>query len=191
MPLSTEEKEALVTTIRESFDKAVATVFLDYRGVDVETITELRARFRAAGIEYKVVKNNLVRKALAGTTLEGNEALESALKGMTGIAWSFEDPSTAAKVIRDFRKDKKDVLQKKNEPEKLLPKCAVLDGNVMAGNQVETALASMPGKDEIRAQLLATLMAPAQNLVAQLAAPGQNLALVLDAFKRKQEGEAA
>jgi large subunit ribosomal protein L10 len=191
MPLTTEEKKAQVEELRASFDKAIATVFLDYRGVDVETITELRTKFRAAGIEYRVVKNNLIRKALEGTELAENEQLGAMLKGMTGVAWSYEDPSTAAKIIKDFRKDKKDVLAKKNEPEKLVPKGAVLSGEVMDGKAVETMLASLPGKDEIRAQLLATLMAPAQNLVAQLAAPGQNLAYVFDAIKRKQEEEGA
>lgn len=187
MPLTLEEKQAQVTEIRDSFEKAISTVFLDFRGVDVETITELRVQFRAAGIEYKVIKNNLIRKALVGTELEGNDELSQHLKGMTGVAWSYEDPSTAAKVLKKFRSDHKETLAKKDEPEKLVPKCAVLDGNVMDGKAVETTLASMPGKDEIRAQLLATLMAPAQNLVAQLAAPAQNLAYVLDAIKRKQE----
>jgi len=189
MPLSPSEKEALAVEIRESFEKAVATVFVDYRGVDVETITELRVKFRAAGIEYRVVKNNLIKKALVGTDLEGNEALEAHLKGMTGVAWSYEDPSTAAKILRDFRKDKKDVLAKKNEPEKLVPKCALLGGELMEGSKVETQLASLPGKDEIRAQLLATLMAPAQNLVAQLNAPASRMALVIEAIRRKQEEE--
>lgn len=188
MPLNPAEKKAQVQSIRESFEKAVSTVFLDFRGVDVATISELRVAFRKAGIEYRVIKNNLIRKALEGTPLEGNAELDKSLAGMTGVAWSFEDPSQAAKVIRDFRKDKKDILAKKDEPEKLLPKAALLDSNVLDGAQVETTLASMLGKDEIRAQLLATLLAPAQNLVAQLAAPGQNLAYVLDAIKRKQEG---
>ena len=185
--MTQSDKEAQAIQVRESFEKAISTVFVDFRGVDVETITELRTRFRKAGIEYKVVKNNLVRKALEGTDLEGNDALQSHLKGMTGIAWSFEDPSTAAKILRDFRKDKKELLQKKDQPEKLLPKCALLDGKVMDGPQVETALASMPGKDEIRAQLLAQLLAPAQSLVRQLAAPAQNLAYLFDAYRRKQE----
>ena len=98
MPLTTEEKKAQVEELRASFDKAIATVFLDYRGVDVETITELRTKFRAAGIEYRVVKNNLIRKALEGTELAENEQLGAMLKGMTGVAWSYEDPSTAAKI---------------------------------------------------------------------------------------------
>ena len=92
MPMTQTEKEAQAVQVRESFEKAISTVLLDFRGVDVETITELRSRFRAAGIEYKVVKNNLVKKALEGTDLEGNEELAGHLKGMTGIAWSFEDP---------------------------------------------------------------------------------------------------
>lgn len=190
MPMNQQEKEAQVASLRESFDKAVSTILLDYRGVTVELITELRSQFREAGVEYKVVKNNLVKKALAGTDLENDGAFTDNLKGMTGIVWSYEDPSSAAKVIKKFREDQKAVLKKKDEPEKLVPKCAVLDGVVMKGTEVETALASMPGKNEVRAQLLATLMAPAQNLVAQLAAPGQRLALVLDAQKRKLEGAA-
>jgi len=187
MPMTPTEKEAQALEVREAFEKAISTVLIDFRGVDVETITELRSRFRAAGIEYRVVKNNLVRKALEGTDLESNDDLQAHLKGMTGIAWSYEDPSTAAKVIRDFRKDKKEILEKKDEPPKLVPKCALLDGNVMDGKAVETQLASMPGKDEIRAMLLAQLLAPAQSLVRQLAAPAQNLAYLFDAYKRKQE----
>jgi large subunit ribosomal protein L10 len=186
MPMTPTQKEAQATEVRESFAKAISAVLLDFRGVDVETITELRARFRAAGIEYRVVKNNLVRKALEGTDLETNDDLQAHLKGMTGIAWSYEDPSTAAKVIRDFRKDKKDILEKKDQPPRLIPKCALLDGNVMDGKAVETTLASMPGKDEIRAQLLAQLMAPAQSLVRQLQAPAQNLAYLFDAYQREK-----
>ncbi len=189
MPMNQEEKQAQIDSIRDRFQNAVSTVLLDYRGVDVETITELRTRFRKIGVEYKVVKNNLVRKAIAGTDLEGDDSFEKHLTGMTGIAWSFEDPSQAAKVIKKFREEKKEILVKKDQPEKLLPKCALIDGVVMAGDRVETALASMPGKDEIRAQLLATMMAPAQNLVAQLAAPSARMALVLEAYRRQQQGE--
>lgn len=187
MPLNATEKAAVVATLKENFDKAVATILVNYSGVTVEHITELRSQFRAAGIEYRVVKNNLVKKAIAGTDLENAEDFTSQLTGMTGIAWSYEDPSGAAKILKSFRESNKDTLKKKDEPEKLIAKCAVLDGQILEGKQVETTLASMPGKDEVRAMLLATLMAPAQSLVAQLAAPAQNLAFVLDARKRDQE----
>lgn len=185
MPLTREAKQQQVDELREKFEKAVSTVLVDYRGVDVETITELRERFRKAGIEYKVVKNNLVRKALADS--EVGKVLDGHLTGMTGLAWSYEDPSSAAKIIRDFRKDKAEVLKKKDQPEKLVPKCAVIATEFIEGENVETQLASLPGKDEIRAMLLAQLMAPMQQLVMQLNAPAQRMALVVEAWRRKQE----
>jgi large subunit ribosomal protein L10 len=181
MPLNRAQKDQQISTVRERFAKATAAVFLDFRGVDVETITDLRARFRAAGVDYAVVKNNLVKKALADTKLADNAALAPHLKGPTGIAFSYEDPSLAAKLIKAFRKEGED-------KEKLTIKCGVLDTEVFDGARVESELATLPGKDELRSMLLATLLAPMQNLVAQLAAPGQNLAFALDARRRQQEG---
>ena len=152
-------------------------------------ITDLRSRFREAGVEYKVIKNNVVAKALEGSDLGGNEDFMSSLVGPTAIAWSYEDPSAAAKIIKKFRKEHADDLTPKNQPEKLLVKCGLLDGEVLDAKRVEKELATLPGKDEVRAMLLAQLMAPMQNLVAQIAAPGQNLAYALDAFQRKESGE--
>jgi large subunit ribosomal protein L10 len=179
MSVSTAKQEE-VTTIRERFEKATTAVFLDFRGVNVEQLTNLRSEFRKAGVEYKVVKNTLVKIALKGTAFESAD-LNAQLKGQTGIAWSFEDPSAAAKVIKTFRSTN-DANQKLNI------KCGVVDAKVMPGSQVESVLATMPGKDELRAMLLATLQAPAQSLVRLLQAPGQNLAYLLDAHRRKQEG---
>ena len=189
MSLTRQEKAAQALSVRESFDNASATVLVDFRGVNVELITNLRARFRDAGVEYKVVKNNVVRKALEGSDLATNEEFNANLAGPTAVAWSFEDPSAAAKVIKNFRKEFSDVLQPKDGNEKLLVKCGVLEGQVLDAKRVENELATLPGKDEIRASLLAQLMAPMQNLVAQINAPGQNLALVLDAKRRQEAGE--
>lgn len=175
-------KEAEVAKIKESFENAIAAVLVDFRGTTVETITELRARFRAKGVEYRVVKNNLVKKALEGTPLAENDEFLKALAGPTAIAWSFEDPSTAAKVIKDFRKEG-------DAHEKLTVKCGVLENEVFVGERVEKELATLPGKDEIRAMLLAQLLAPAQSLVRQLSAPAQNFAYVLDALVREKGGE--
>ena len=175
------EKAAEVEQIREAWTKSTAAVLLDFKGIDVATVTELRKRFRAGGVQYLVVKNSLVKKALAGTPLEGSKALAKHLKGQTGIAWSFEDPSAAAKIIKAFRKE--------NEAnEKLQVKCGVLESTIMEGARVETDLATMPGKNELRAMLLATLLAPAQSLVRQINAVGQNLVYALDA-RQRQLGE--
>jgi large subunit ribosomal protein L10 len=189
MSLTREEKTAQAAAVRESFDNATATVLVDFRGVNVEMITDLRARFRDAGVEYRVVKNTVVRKALEGSELADNAEFAEHLAGPTAIAWSFEDPSAAAKVIKNFRKEFTDVLQSKDGDAKLLVKCGLLEGQVLDAKRVEKELATLPGKDEIRASLLAQLMAPMQNLVGQLNAPAQNLALVLDAYRRKEAGE--
>ena len=173
-------KAAEVEVIRERFEKATSCVFVDFRGIDVEKITDLRARFRARGVEYKVVKNTLVRKALENSELAPAELLDQ-LKGPTAVVWSYEEPSAGAKVIKEFRKEDE-------EHEKLTVKCALFDQRVMEGGRVEEDLAGLPGKDEIRAMLLAQLLAPAQNLVRQLQAPAQNLSYVFDAYRRQSEG---
>lgn len=176
------EKVEEVARIKESFDKAISTVLIDFRGLSVEQVTELRARFREKSIEYRVVKNTLVSKALVDSDLGNNDAFKTSLKGPTGIAWSYEDPSTAAKIIKEFRKE-----DPKNE-EFLQVKCGYMEGQYFDGAAVENQLAALPGKDEVRAMLLAQLMAPAQSLVRQLSAPAQNLAYVLDA-KTREGGE--
>ena len=134
---------------------------------------------RKAGVDYKVVKNTLVKIALKGTPLA--DALKGQLKGQTGIAFSFEEPSAGAKVVKEFRKVEANAA-------KLQVKCGVLENAVMAGARVETELASLPGKNEVRAMLLAQLMAPMQKLVMQLNAPAQNAIFALDARKRQLEG---
>lgn len=97
---------------------------------------------------------------------------------MTGVAWSFEEPSAAARVLRDFRK----------ENEKLKIKGGVLEGQVLSPKAVEDQLATLPNKDEARAMLLATFMAPAQTFVRLLTVPAQSMAGVLAAKQRKEEG---
>lgn len=181
MSLSKDQKVVQSGEIKDRFSRAVSTVLLDFTGVSVGTVTELRARFRAAGVEYKVVKNNVVLKALEGSPLADNAAFTGQLKGQTGIAWSYEDPSAAAKIIKAFRKEG-------DAYGKVVVKCGVVESQVFAGPKAEEALASIPGKDEIRGQLLAQLLAPSQSLVRLLNAPGSQLALVLDAHRRKQEG---
>jgi large subunit ribosomal protein L10 len=127
-------------------------------------------------VEYKVVKNTLVKKALAEHSWV--ERLTPALRGMTGVAWSYEEPSAAARIVKDFVK----------ENEKLKVKAGLLEGIVLDAKAVESQLASLPSKDEARAQLLATMLAPAQNFVRLLNAPGQQMVLLLNAKQRKDGG---
>ena len=169
-----QTKEVAIGEIKGRFDRMTAAVFLDFKGMIVASVTKLRAEFRKAGVDYKVVKNTLVRQALKDAPYKGK--LDGALVGMTGIAWSYEDPSAAAKVVKAFRKDA--------SGEKLKVKAGLLDGQVLDGKTVEEQLATMPGKDELRATLLATMQAPLQQFVALLQAPAQNLVYVLAAKER-------
>jgi len=171
-----ELKSKQIEEVKDRFARCTAAVVMDFRGISVEKVTELRSKFRDAGVEYRVVKNNLVKKAVSGSGFD-SQLLEH-LKGPTGIAWSFEDPSIAAKIVRDFRKEGEN-------GEKLQVKCGVLGQQFLTGSQVESELASLPSKDEMRAMLLATLMAPAQHLVRQIQAPAQNFAYLLDARQRQ------
>jgi large subunit ribosomal protein L10 len=177
-----EEKAKAVAEVKKDLGAATSVVLLGFKGMDVVTVTELRARFRKAGVKYSVVKNTLFEQALKGTPLESNAALKKALAGETAVAFSFEDPSAAAKVVRDFRKE-----GEKNE--KLKVKAGLLETTLVPADQVESQLASMPGKDELRAQLLATLQAPMQQFLQQLQAPLQNLVYALEARRKNLAGE--
>jgi len=167
------QKDLQIGEIKSRFDKMTAAVLLDFKGMKVESATKLRAEFRKAGIEYKVVKNTLVKHAIKDTSYGGK--LDKVLVGMTGIAWSYEDPSAAAKIVKAYRK----------EDEKLQIKAGLIEGSVLDGKAVEDQLATMPGKDELRAMLLATFQAPLQQFVALLQAPTQNLVYVLAAKERE------
>lgn len=169
-------KAEAIEVLKGRFQKMTSAVFLDFTGMTVEEVSKLRDAFRAKGVEYKVVKNTLVKQALSGEAW--GAGLGKALKGMTGIAWSYEEPSVAAKVVKDFKRDN----------EKLQVKAGVLEGQVLDAKSVENTLANMPGKDEARAMLLAQMIAPAQRFVMLLNAPAREMVGVLAAKQRKDEG---
>ncbi len=114
------QKESVVGTLKEKFDRMTSAVFLDFKGLDVEAVTKLRDEFRKSGVEYRVVKNSLVHHAVSHHGWAGK--LDPVLVGMTGVAWSFEDPSAAAKVVKAFRKDN----------EKLKIKAGLIEGQILA-----------------------------------------------------------
>jgi len=176
-----EGKAALIVDVKAKFDKMTSAVLVDYKGMNVEQLTSLRASFRKAGVEYKVIKNTLVKQALKESAYGGK--LDDYLVGMTGIAWSYEDPSAAAKVVKAFKSTGGEA------GEKLKVKAGLIDGSVMDGKTVENQLATMPGKDELRASLLAMFQAPLQQFVMQLNAPAQNFVYALAAKERQANGE--
>jgi large subunit ribosomal protein L10 len=163
-------KESQVAELKERLQRTASLVFADYRGIDVPTVTGLRDEFRKVSCEYKVFKNTLVKRAVAGTLMEG---IGKYLEGPTAIIFSYESPSAPAKVATKFAKDS----------EKFVVKGGYFEGTVLDVKGVE-GLATMPGKDELRAKLLATFMAPATDLVRTLSAGPQNFMYLLAAKER-------
>jgi large subunit ribosomal protein L10 len=153
-------KEAAVEELKGKLAKVTSIVVADYRGLDVPTVTGLRDQFRKVGCEYRVYKNTLVKRAIAGTPIE---PLGKYFEGTCAVIFSYESPSAPAKVATTFAKAQEKGL------EKFKVKAAYFEGTVLDEKGVE-GLAAMPGKDELRAKLLATFQAPAAGLVRTIAA---------------------
>jgi len=167
-------KESQVNELKEKLGRTASIVLADYRGIDVPTVTSMRDEFRKAQCEYKVYKNTLVKLAIKGTKMEG---MGKHLEGPTAVIFSWESPSAPAKVATKLAKDQ----------EKFVLKGGYFEGAVLDVKGVE-ALASMPGKDELRAKLLATFLAPATDLVRTIAAAPQNFVYLLAAKERAGAG---
>ncbi len=166
------QKEQAVEALRSDLGEVEAIYLADFRGLTVEEANTLRHEFREAGCTYQVVKNTLLKLAVEGTD---KEEISPLLEGPTAIAYSTEDPLTPAKLLAKFAK----------EFEHFNIKGGYFEGARNAEEVV--AISKMPGKDELRSQLLATMLAVPQGLLRLMQAPAQRMLLVLEAKKRQLE----
>lgn len=155
-------KEAKVAEIKEKLEKAQGVVLSQYQGLTVEDDTLLRKNLREAGVEYKVYKNTLV--ILAAREL-GIEGIVTHLKGSISIAFGYEEPTVAARVLNEFAKTHK----------KLELKAGIIQGEIFDAAQVNQ-LASIPPRNVLLAKLLGSFKAPISNL-----------AYVLNSIKEQKE----
>ena len=149
-----EGKKAAVAALVEELKGAAAGVIVDYRGLTVEEDTELRTKFRAAGVKYTVVKNSLLGFAAKEVGLEG---LDEVLHGPTALAYHTEDMVAPAKVFSDFVKDH-DIVSFKS---------GFMEGKVMTLDEVKV-LASTPSKEVLIAKIMGSLQSPVSGLVRLL-----------------------
>jgi len=166
----------MVEDLGQIFSQSGSVVIARYTGLTVAQMTDLRKRFGAAGAQFKVIKNRLAKIALENS---GNGAARAMFVEPTGIAFS-SDPVAPAKIAAEFAK----------QNQKFVIIGGLLGTTTLDENGVK-ALAVIPSLDELRAQLLGVLSAPATKLARTLNAPGVGMVTVLDAYRRKQEDEQA
>jgi large subunit ribosomal protein L10 len=168
-----ESKKQFVKELKERLEKSTVVILTDYKGLDVEAMTELRAKLREADVEYQVVKNTMLRLASEGT---GTEAMKDRFVGPSAIALSYEDPVAPAKVLTEFAKDN----------DKLEIKVGVMDGKLLDLSAIQ-ALSDLPSRDQLLATVLSAMNAVPTSLVTALSDVPRRLVNVLQAIKDQKE----
>jgi len=174
LSLNIESKQQIVTEVSQQLAQAQVVVLAEYRGITVEAMTALRAKAREAGVYFRVVRNTLVRRAVQGTPFE---PLADQMSGplVYGIS---QDPVAAAKVVFDFAKTN----------DKLVLKSGAMQGKVIDSKAIG-ALAQLPPREVLLAQVLGTLQAPISQFVRTLNEVPTSLVRVLAAIRDARESE--
>lgn len=167
-----QAKSENVEEIKEKIQKAQSVVLVDYRGLNVEQLTELRSKYREAGVDYKVYKNTMMRFAFKDS---GLEEFNQYLKGPSAIAFGYDDPVNAAKITSEFVKDN----------EKLEIKAGIVDGKIIDIEGVNN-LAKLPSREVLVAQVLGGFNSPIQGFANVLQGTIRSLATVLNAIAEEK-----
>ena len=173
MPIGLKEKQAIVAEVNETAQAALSAVMADYRGVTVDAMTQLRKSARESGVQVRVIRNTLAKRAFEGTELE---CMNEALTGPCIVAFAMEDPGASARLFKDFAK----------EQEAFEIKALSVGGMLLPAEQID-ALAKLPTRDEALALLMAVMQAPVTKLVRTMnEIPGRVTRVVAAVRDQKQ-----
>jgi large subunit ribosomal protein L10 len=168
-----EVKSSQVDALAKKFSDAQSIIFYDYRGLTVAEVSELRNQFRDAGIEYKVIKNNLLKRAAKANDVDG---LDELLIGPTAVAIGYEDPVAGAKVLVDFVKKAK----------KTEIRAGILSGKMVSLDEIKK-LSELPSREQLIAMVAGTLNQPIAGLAMALNAIPTGLARALNAVGEQKQ----
>ena len=177
MPLTRSDKEQILETYEQGLAKAPHAFLLDFQGISVPQVTELRKRVRQSGGEYVVVKNTIALRAIDSEALG---QLKEHFVGPTAVAFSLTDPVGVAKALTDYAKDVPAIKLK----------AGLVEGRAIAADQIKD-IASLPSREELIAKLLFLMQSPVTRFVRVLAAVPESFVRVLDQVRKKKEEESA
>ena len=172
--MTREQKEAFVAGFRERLGRSEAIFLTDFTGLNVKAMTSLRSQLRKSGCEYLVVKNRLVRRALAETELPD---ISRFLEGPTGVVFGDDDAAAAARTITEFAKENGD---------RPVFKVGVLESTVLDAGQIER-VANLPPREELLSQVAGVLGAPMSALAGAMSGKLQEMAGLVDALRGERE----
>jgi len=171
-----ENKVLKVSQITDRLNTSKSMVMVDFKGITVEEITALRVKFREAGVDYVVLKNSLMKRALNN---QGITELDELLVGPSAFAFGMKDEVAPAKIISEF------IEQTKSD--KMTIKAGIIEGKVVDTNAV-IALSKLPPREVLIAKMMSSLNAPITNFVGVLSATLRSLVYAVDAIRKQKEG---
>lgn len=175
MPMSKARKATLKIDLAGRFQKANATIVAEYRGLTVADLTNLRVKLRASNAEFKIIKNRVAKVAIKEDS-PGCVVISPSLKGPVGVVFAYGDAAAAAKSVVEFAKEK---------PELFIVTGGMMDGKAVTADQLK-AIATLPSKDVLMAQIVGSLVSPHRGLVSVMAGVTRQLVQVINAIKEKK-----
>jgi len=171
--ITLEQKKEIVTNLIPRIERATGLYLVDFEGVNVEEANAFRAELREKEVEYQVVKNTLIRKAL--DSVEGKDLPQDKLKGQSGLVITYDDPTIPSKIIKKIY----------DKTEKLALKAALIDGQVFDGSQLDQ-VAALQSKDDLIASIMGSLSAPVSGIAGSMGALIRDIASMVEEVAKKQ-----